>query len=649
MKNDFFRAVAASPRVSVADVDANVDAMLDILARVAPSCPDLVVFPELSLTAYTCGDLFHNLTLLDAAAGGLLRLAAECPENIPLIIVGAPVAHDDAVYNCAVGLTHGRVLGIVPKTYLPNYNEFYERRWFATLPSPTFATEVTLPDGSVVPMASNLLFDVDGVRVGAEICEDMWVAVPTGCIHSLNGADIIANISASDDLVGKYAYLKGLVEQQSARCIAGYVYASSGYGESSTDLVFDGKGFLFENGKLLAEINRYERGNKHAMADIDITSLRRDRRHTTTFADCAANFKNNGPVVEAPSPQARLYSPESLMRAVDPRPFVPDSHLLRHERCREILHILQDALAKRLQATGCRNLVVGISGGLDSTLALMVAVDTFDSLGYDRRGIHAVTMPGFGTSGRTFANALKLMETLGVSMRTIPISDAVNRHFSDIGHDPQIKDTVYENSQARERTQILMDIANQVEGLVLGTGDLSELALGWCTYNADHMSMYAINSSVPKTLVRHIVEYLSETAADKTLGDTLRNVCLTPVSPELLPADENGDIAQMTEDLVGPYELHDFFIYHTLRHGRTPKQIFMLACKAFDGTYSKATVKKWLHTFFRRFFAQQFKRSCMPDGPKIGSVSLSPRGDWRMPSDAMAAMWLREIDSIHID
>ena len=646
MANTFFRAVAATPKVSVGDVKSNITEILKILEEVRPMHPDLVVFPETSLTAYTCGDLFHNAELLEGARRGLKELVEKCPPEIPLVIAGMPLAVSGAIYNCAVGFCRNKILGIVPKSYIPNYNEFYERRWFAPAERGREVETVEAAEGYPAPFSPEILFNVDGVRVGAEICEDLWVPVPPSCAMAMNGAEVIANLSASDDIVGKYSYLKGLIEQQSARCICGYVYASSGFGESSTDLVFDGKDIICENGVVLAESDRFRRGNKYAVADIDVDSLRRDRRHLTTFADCSRDNRRTFLTVNAGKAADRELSPENIIRKVNALPFVPGDPAKRAERCEEILHIQKSGLAKRLDATGCRKIIVGISGGLDSTLALLVAVGTFDMAGYDRKGIIGVTMPGFGTTGRTRSNAVSLMNALGVTTREIPIAEAVRQHFRDIGHNPTVTDVTYENSQARERTQILMDLANKEGGMVLGTGDLSELALGWATYNGDHISMYGVNAGVPKTLVRHLVKYFADEQSDENCRAILYDICDTPISPELIPADSQGNIVQKTEDLVGPYELHDFFLYRMLRHGEAPGRIYLLAQKAFAGIYEPETIKHWLRVFIRRFFAQQFKRSCLPDGPKVGSVTLSPRGDWRMPSDASAALWLNAVDKL---
>lgn len=644
MYKGFFRAAACAPAVNVADVEANVSHILLLMQRAAAEGADLAVFPEMCVTAYTCADLFHNSTLLGAALQGLQRLVDECPAGLPLAIVGCPLAVGGKLYNCAVALSHGHIHGIVPKTYLPGYNEFYEKRWFA--PAPVGVPLTATVCGQETAFGSDLVFDAAGVSIGIEICEDLWAPVPPSCRLALGGAQVIANISASDDVIGKYRYLTELISQQSARCLCGYVYASAGYGESSTDLVFDAKTVIAECGRTLAKGQRWKRGDRMVIADIDIEAIARDRMHLTTFGDCAVR---TGAAVRTIAVAANNTADtgRTLMREVDPHPFVPadDRHL--SERCEEIIHIQAAGLCRRLDATRCRSLTVGISGGLDSTLALLVAVRAFDSLGIDRKGIIGVTMPGFGTTGRTYANAMSLMQALGVTVREVPIAAAVTQHFHDIGHDPAVHDVTYENSQARERTQILMDIANQTGGMVLGTGDLSELALGWATYNGDHMSMYGVNAGVPKTLVKHLVRYFA--TSDAGCADAraaLLDIVDTPISPELIPADAQGNITQKTEDLVGPYELHDFYLYYMLRYGFSPTRIFMLARKAFEGTYDDATIKHWLRTFMRRFFNQQFKRSCLPDGPKVGSVTLSPRGDWRMPSDASAALWLEECDRL---
>lgn len=653
MHNGFLRVAACSPAVAVADIDANINNIITLADEAAAAGARVAVFPEMSVTGYTCADLFHQQTLIEAVDRGLRRLLDECNESLALAVVGAPVIFEGSMYNCAVMLRRGRVLGVVPKTFLPNYNEFYEKRWFASALTVAPGASVNIA-GSCVPFGTDLIFDVDGIGIGAELCEDLWAPVPPSCRLALSGAEVLVNLSASDDIIGKYDYLRSLIAQQSARCLAAYVYSSAGYGESSTDLVFDGKTVICENGRILAEGDRHAAGNKLQVADIDIDAIRRDRMHNITFGDCAAansaavrRIACTSDLSDKSDPSDKsdnLYT--TLLRSVDPHPFVPaDKHHLA-ERCRDIIHIQSRGLRRRLDAIRCKSLVVGISGGLDSTLALLVAVDAFDEAGLDRRGIVGVTMPGFGTTDRTHDNAVTLMQSLGVTTREISIAAAVNQHFSDIGHDASVHDVTYENSQARERTQILMDVANQVGGIVLGTGDLSELALGWATYNGDHMSMYGVNAGVPKTLVRHLVTYFADTCDNAVTAAALRDIVDTPISPELIPADEHGNITQKTEDLVGPYELHDFFLYYTLRYGYSPRKVYLLARTAFAGIHSDAVIKKWLATFYRRFFTQQFKRSCLPDGPKVGSVTLSPRGDWRMPSDASAAMWLKECNEL---
>ena len=556
-------------------------------------------------------------------------------------VVGAPVEHCGALYNCALVFCHG-LIAVVPKTYVPNYNEFYEKRWWASAPEAD--TSVSLC-GRMIPFGTHLLVDCLGVRVGVEICEDLWTPIPPGTYAAMAGAEVIVNISASDDLIGKYDYLTSLIKQQSARTIGAYVYASAGYGESSTDLVFDGKAIVAENGSLLVSNRRWQLNPRYVVADIDIEAIRRDRLHTTSFTDCARRSGLRQYETVTASLAAR-HEDGTLDRRINPLPFVPADTDGLDERCDEIINIQATALCRRLDFTHCRSLTVGISGGLDSTLALLVAVRAFDRLGLDRKGIIGVTMPGFGTTDRTHDNAVALMESLGVTKREISIVAAVNQHFADIGHDPANHDVTYENSQARERTQLLMDIANQTGGMVLGTGDLSELALGWATYNGDHMSMYGVNAGVPKTLVRHLTAYFAKTSDDSRVRDILLDIVDTPISPELIPAAADGTIKQKTEDLVGPYELHDFFLYYMLRYGFTPRRVFFLARKAFAGKYADDVIKHWMKTFYRRFFNQQFKRSCLPDGPKVGSVCLSPRGDWRMPSDASSRLWLEECEKL---
>ncbi|MDE6468259.1 MAG: NAD(+) synthase [Muribaculaceae bacterium] len=647
MYKGYVRVACASPAVTVADTAKNAESICSLMNAASDSGADVVVFPEMCVTAYTCADLFHNATLIDGAhkaLAAIVRHSATLGRDM-LAVVGAPLLREGAVYNCAIFISAGRVLAAVPKTYIPGYNEFYEKRWFAPAPDGEPGTiEVC---GEPVPFGRNIIVDFGGVKVGAEICEDLWTAEPPSGALSLCGAELIVNLSASDDVIGKYNYLRQLVAQQSARCLCAYAYASAGFGESSTDLVFDAKLFVAECGTFLASNTRWQRGEQIVAADVDLEAVRRDRIHNMSFAD--SRRRNGGHALVIDAGVAPIAPKEDLLRSVNPLPFVPasDSHLA--ERCDEIINIQVAGLAQRLAATRCRSLTIGISGGLDSTLALLVAVRTFDSLGLDRKGIVAVTMPGFGTTGRTYNNAVALVNALGATLREISIVPAVKQHFADIGHDAASHDVTYENSQARERTQILMDIANQTGGMVLGTGDLSELALGWATYNGDHMSMYGVNAGVPKTLVKHLTRYFATSSTDVAMRDVLLDIIDTPISPELIPAEPDGTIKQKTEDLVGPYELHDFFLYYMLRYGFTPGRIFALACKAFENSgYDRPTILKWEKTFFRRFFNQQFKRSCLPDGPKVGSVCLSPRGDWRMPSDASSALWLKELDEIEL-
>ena len=630
MKNGFFRVACAAPGVRVADVAANTESIIEQARAAYAGGADALVFPEMCVTAYTCGDLFHNSVLLDAAERGIDRIR-EASASLPglLLFIGAPQRAGQSLYNAAYAICEGRVVAVVPKTYVPNYNEFYERRWW-----------------NPAPVGDGVMIRHKGVTLGAEICEDLWVPVPPSCNLALAGAQVIVNLSASPDLIGKYAYLTNLVKQQSARCMCAYAYASAGFGESSTDLAFDAKLLIAENGAMLGHSERWQGAPSLIMADVDIEAIKRDRLHMGTFHDCAERQGGSWRVVDTGCDAEGNDCAGDLLRTVDPHPFVPSADGLLKERCEEIVNIQVAGLCQRLNATRTRRLVIGISGGLDSTLALLVAVRAFDRLGLDRKGILGVTMPGFGTTGRTHGNAVALMEALGVEMREISIVKAVEQHFADIGHDASVHDVTYENCQARERTQILMDLSNSVGGMVLGTGDLSELALGWATYNGDQMSMYGVNAGVPKTLVRHLTAYFASEADSEAVRKPLLDIIDTPISPELIPAAPDGTIKQKTEDLVGPYELHDFFLYYTLRYGFTPSRIYMLARKAFAGAYDDATIKHWLKTFFRRFFTQQFKRSCMPDGPKVGSVCLSPRGDWRMPSDASSALWLAEVEAL---
>ena len=636
----FVKVAAAVPQVAVADCARNAERIVALAQQAARRGVELVAFPELAVTGYTCADLFLQPALLDAADEALGEIMRQT-RKLPLaLIVGLPLRHEDRLYNCAAVVAQGRLLGVVPKSYIPNYAEFYEARWFAS--GAGIEEERITAAGQEADFGTELTFAVNGAEFGIEICEDLWVASPPSSRLALNGAKLIFNLSASPEGVGKHAYLRELVAQQSARTHTAYVYCSAGFGESSTDLVFAGNGLIAENGTMLAQAARFSLDEQLTVADVDIERLEFERRRNTSFR--MREEAGVSTVIEMELPDALKAS--ALDRRVDPMPFVPADEAHRSERCEEIFQIQSHGLARRLAHTGCRCAVVGISGGLDSTLALLVTVRTFDKLGLDRRGILGITMPGFGTTDRTYRNALKLMEGLGVTVREIPIRDACLQHFRDIGLPESDRSAAYENAQARERTQILMDVANMEGGLVIGTGDLSELALGWATYNGDQMSMYGVNASVPKTLVRHLVRWAADTERDGATRATLLDIIDTPVSPELLPADREGNIAQKTEDLVGPYELHDFFLYNFVRAGFRPAKIAFLAEQAFAGSYDRETIVKWLRVFFRRFFAQQFKRSAMPDGPKVGSVSLSPRGDWRMPSDASAALWLRELEEL---
>ncbi|MDE6049740.1 MAG: NAD(+) synthase [Paramuribaculum sp.] len=628
MTNGFVRVAAATPFVKIANIDANVSEIITIAEKLEAHGVEIAVFPELCITGYTCADLFHSSLLLAKAAEGIETLLMWSRSHKIHLIVGAPVVMDGGIANCAIFLHDGEKETVV-KSYLPEYNEFYERRWF--VPS---------------SKEQKAVFESHDIRIGIEICEDLWVPVPPSSYQAMQGADIIFNLSASDDTIGKYHYTKTLICQQSARCICGYVYASAGKGESSTDLVFSPKTLIAENGTLLQANDRWNPEEKFIIADIDVEALRRDRFHNTSFSECMRRHDITQSL--APLPTGVDFNYELQGRTIQQRPFVPADDNLRDERCTEIVNIQTTGLATRLSAINCSKIVIGISGGLDSTLALLVAARTFDRMKLDRKGIIGVTMPGFGTTDRTYDNAVKLMHELGISVREISIAPAVLQHFSDIGHTTDVHDVTYENSQARERTQIIMDIANAENGIVLGTGDLSELALGWATYNGDHMSMYGINVGVPKTLVRYLVHWFAVRTENEGLNKTLLDIIDTPISPELTPAAKDGTILQKTEDLVGPYDLHDFFLYYTLRYGFSSKRIFYLAKSAFKEEFDDTIVLKWLKIFFRRFFSQQFKRSCLPDGPKVGSVCLSPRGDWRMPSDASSALWLKELDEISL-
>ncbi len=628
----FVKVGAAVPFVRVADVEYNVCRIKSMIDRAVKEGVELLCFPELSLTGYTCQDLFRNTHLLDEADAALDRLKDYCRDLPLVVIVGIPVRRDNRLYNSAAVIA-GDICHFVNKTYLPNYNEFYEKRWF------------TPEDIERSP----LIFELpSGVRFGVEICEDLWSPLPPSSYTAAVGADIIFNLSASDELIGKHQYLLSLISQQSARGISGYVYSSTGFGESTQDVVYGGNAIVYENGNQLVHSERFSIEEQLVTAQIDVEKLRAERLTNTTFREVQSHCCGKVEVIKLD--MAESTTPFVLSRNFNPHPFIPVATDMK-ESCEEILNIQVMGLAKRLRHTNCKNVVLGISGGLDSTLALLVCIKTFDKLGLDRHGIHCVTMPGFGTTDRTHDNAVALMGSLGVTQMEINIVPAVEQHFLDLGHDRTVHDVTYENSQARYRTMLLMNISNKVGGLVIGTGDLSELALGWCTYNGDHMSMYGVNVSIPKTLVRYLVAYVADNDVDAVSRETLLDIIDTPISPELIPADSEGNISQRTEDLVGPYELHDFFLYYFLRFGFSPSKIRLLAEKAFGGhngiSYDTATIDKWLRIFFSRFFSNQFKRSCLPDGPKVGSVSLSPRGDWRMASDAMAKLWIDDIEKKH--
>ncbi len=636
MQHGFIKVAAATPEVRVADISFNINAIVDAVNAAGESGAKVIVLPELCVTGYTCGDLFLQEKLLREVPPALFLIAGKTKNTDAIIFVGAPLAYNGKLYNTAVAINGGKILGIVPKTYLPNYNEFYEMRHFYRGMSEPVQFE--LASGVIVPMGTRLLFCCAGMpdlKIGVEICEDLWTPEPPSIRHARNGATVIANLSASDDITGKDSYRNGLVCGQSARLVCGYLYADAGDGESTQDVVYTGHSLIAENGRLLKESKRF--ANEIICTELDLERLVAERRRMTTFEPCDDGYCRIS--------FSLTIEEVTLTRAVDAAPFVPNSRRDREARCDEILSIQAMGLKKRLKHTGCKTVVIGISGGLDSTLALLVAVRAFDLLKMEHEGIQAVTMPGFGTTDRTYENAVSLVKSLGASLIEVDIRDAVEIHFRDIGQDSAVHDVTYENAQARERTQILMDIANKEGGMVIGTGDLSELALGWATYNGDHMSMYAVNASVPKTLVRHLVRYYADTCKDDDLNGVLLDILDTPVSPELLPP-EDGKISQKTEDLVGPYELHDFFLYYMLRQGFAPKKIYRLAQIAFGGRYEDKVILKWLKTFYRRFFSQQFKRSCLPDGPKVGSVAVSPRGDLRMPSDACAKLWLDELDGV---
>ena len=637
MKDGFVKTAAGTPDIKVADCGYNCARIKSLIDRAHEQGVRVLVLPELCITGYTCQDLFFQQTLLDGALNALKDIAGHTAGLDMLVAVGCPLRFRGELYNCAVVLKDGKVLGVVPKKFLPNYNEFYEKRHFTAAPDGEYDIELF---GEKVPFGLGLLFEcreMPELVFAAEICEDLWAAEPPSISLALGGATIIANLSASNETIGKDAYRRELVNSQSARLLCGYVYASAGSGESTQDLVFSGHDIIAENGIVLAESKLYSTGL--TVTEIDVQKLASERRRNTSFLGGLRPGMRRIPF-------DMELNPTELTRVVRRTPFVPNTTAEMDKRCEDILTMQAHGLEKRVRHTNAKTLVIGISGGLDSTLALLVCVEAMKLTGRPASDILAVTMPCFGTTKRTRSNAERLCELLGTQLRVIDIADSVKQHFKDIGHDESNHNVVYENGQARERTKILMDLANAENGMVIGTGDLSELALGWATYNGDHMSMYGVNASVPKTLVRHIVKYYAGTVSDADLREVLMSIYDTPVSPELLPADENGDIAQITEDLVGPYELHDFFLYNGIRWCFPPSKVFRLAEYAFGGSYDRETILKWLRTFYRRFFSQQFKRSCLPDGVKVGSVTLSPRGDWRMPSDASAALWLEEVNRL---
>lgn len=634
MRHGFIKVAAATPDIRVADVDYNKGQIIKQMDEAAEAGAKIIVFPELCITGYTCSDLFLQDILLNSAKKALVKIAEHTKNLDALVFVGVPIAVGGELYNVAAALNHGNILGFTTKSFLPNYGEFYEMRQFR--PGPKKAEKI-LFGGKEIPFGPQLLFvenQMANLIVSAEICEDVWSPVPPSIEAAREGATVIVNCSASDETIGKASYREALISGQSARLISGYIYANAGEGESTTDLVFGGHNLIAENGTILAEAKRFSNGIIYT--EFDVQKIANERRKNTTFTETQEHVLPRIPF--------GLEQTETILTRTFPsRPFVPRDDQERAKRCEEILTIQAMGLKKRLAHTHAKSAVVGISGGLDSTLALLVTAKAFDALGLERSGITAVTMPCFGTTDRTYQNACKMSLKVGATLREVRIGDAVMQHFKDIGHDPQDHSVTYENSQARERTQVLMDIANQTGGLVIGTGDMSELALGWATYNGDHMSMYGVNASVPKTLVRHLVHYYADTCEDSSLKEVLYDVLDTPVSPELLPP-KDGEIAQKTEDLVGPYELHDFFLYYFLRMGYEPGKIYRIAKLSFAGEYDDETIYKWLRTFCWRFFSQQFKRSCLPDGPKVGTVALSPRGDWRMPSDACVALWIQNLE-----
>lgn len=634
-KYGFVRVASCVPELKVADVTFNVDEIIRNIKEADTKEVAIIVFPELSVTGYTCSDLFFQEELLTSSKEGIRRILEET-KNLDIVsIIGAPVSIRNQLFNCGIVISKGHILGMVPKTYIPNYNEFYEKRWFATSLD-LMDTEIRYLE-ELIPIGTDLLFqdkENNQMSFGIEICEDLWSIVPPSNDLALNGANMIFNLSSSNELIGKYDYRKNLVKGQSAKLISGYIYTSSGISESTTDVVFSGHAMIAENGQILKESNRFQFESELIIEDIDIQKINNLRMKDISYMGVKPSKHTRNILLD-------VRSSKNLIREYEKNPFVPKNEAKRNERCHEIFEIQASGLAKRLKHIGTSKTVIGISGGLDSTLAFLVIVEAYKKLGIDTKNITAITMPGFGTTSRTLENSKRLMQVYHVDLQEIPIVEASLLHMRDINHDPEIHDVTYENVQARERTQILMDVANKIGGIVVGTGDLSELALGWCTYNGDHMSMYAVNTSIPKTLVKYLVRYVADT--NKEVKEILYDILDTPISPELLPPTKDGKIKQKTEDKIGPYELHDFFLYHFFRYGATPDKLMLLATKTFEGIYSEEEILKWLEVFLKRFFTQQFKRSCLPDGPKVGTVSLSPRGDLRMPSDASYNEWVKQL------
>jgi NAD+ synthase (glutamine-hydrolysing) len=644
MKYEFARVAAASPELKVADCTFNTQKIIEMQNQARNKSVEFLLFPELCITGYSCADLFRHGTLLREAQRSLLEIAESTCDSNMITIVGLPLEIKGRLYNCAAVIQRGKILGIVPKSNLPGYNEFYEQRWF-TEARHLDIYEIKLDD-YMIPVGADLIFEAKDNRdlvFGIEICEDLWVPIPPSSYLAQKGATLIFNLSASNELIGKAEYRRELVKNQSSRCITAYIYSSSNCGESTTDLVFGGHLIISENGHILNESDRFFFENKIIISDVDLGKLKFNRLVMGTYRGGEGSLDYRSIYFESPQENK---CPDDLLREIDRHPFVPDDDAMRNIRCREVISIQTSGLEKRIRHTGIDKAIIGISGGLDSTLAFLVTVRAMKRLKLPISNVKAITMPGFGTTGRTYDNAVSLVKELGASLQVIDIKEACLKHFDDIGHDSNVYDSTYENVQARERTQILMDIANKLNGLVVGTGDLSELALGWCTYNGDHMSMYNVNSGIPKTLLRYVIRWYADFEASETVKKILYDILDTPISPELLPPSKSDEIVQKTEEILGPYEVYDFFIYHMLRCGAEPKKLLFMAQKAFSGEYTTDQLKKWLAVFLKRFFSQQFKRNCMPDGPKVGTVSLSPRGDWRMPSDASARIWISKLDDL---